>query len=300
MPAQNRYPGIFRCPFCRSELSGLDGGSLFCPEHNVFHFRDGFYDFTQAQRVEELEAHWELNDSELPHSKIERAEIFLQPALEYIAEQTSPVHVLDVGCGDGVHLFVLKKMPAISSITALDISEAAIKLAMRRNAGAESASACYGLKGDMARLPFADSVFDVTFSYGALNYVEQYAEALREIVRVTKPGGLVGLWVYPRGKGLLWSAFRFMRFLIPRLPRFAQVLMADILVHFLDFFPTNSKISLRNASWRQCREIILINLAPKFIVFFSKDELEKNMSVAGCHKHKIITTLPLSIWSLKN
>ena len=45
------------------------------------------------------------------------------------------------------------------------------------------------VRGDALALPFADSVFDaVTISYGLRN-VEDTAAALRELLRVTRPGG---------------------------------------------------------------------------------------------------------------
>jgi SAM-dependent methyltransferase len=45
--------------------------------------------------------------------------------------------------------------------------------------------------GDAARLPFADHAFDTATIVAALNHITNRAEALREVHRVLKPGGLL-------------------------------------------------------------------------------------------------------------
>ncbi len=57
-------------------------------------------------------------------------------------------------------------------------------------------------------------------------------------------------------------------------------LIADFIVPFLSFLPTRSGLNLANASWKQCREVVLVNIAPQQLAFFSKDEI-KNWFVAN-------------------
>lgn len=45
--------------------------------------------------------------------------------------------------------------------------------------------------GDMHEMPYADSTFDVVFSGWSLGYSDEQERALKEIVRVLKPGGYV-------------------------------------------------------------------------------------------------------------
>ncbi len=45
--------------------------------------------------------------------------------------------------------------------------------------------------GDTARLPFQPDVFDIVLNYGAVNGLADAKQALREMTRVAKPGGLV-------------------------------------------------------------------------------------------------------------
>lgn len=62
----------------------------------------------------------------------------------------------------------------------------------------------YGaVRGDGAALPFADDVFDVTYSSNVVEHVPDPAAMCDEMVRVTKPGGLVvvsyTVWLGPFG-----------------------------------------------------------------------------------------------------
>ena len=44
---------------------------------------------------------------------------------------------------------------------------------------------------------------------------------------------------------------------------------------FLSFVETDSKVNLKNSTWEQCREIVLINLAPKILHFLLEKQLKE-------------------------
>jgi demethylmenaquinone methyltransferase/2-methoxy-6-polyprenyl-1,4-benzoquinol methylase len=92
--------------------------------------------------------------------------------------------VLDLASGTGdFSLLVERECPGARPV-AVDITERMLVLAMER--GVERA-AC----GDAGALPFADGTFDGVFvGYGLRNF-PNLAEAVREIERVTRPGGLL-------------------------------------------------------------------------------------------------------------
>jgi ubiquinone/menaquinone biosynthesis C-methylase UbiE len=50
--------------------------------------------------------------------------------------------------------------------------------------------------GDAAELPFPDDSFDVVVSGLVLNFVPDLGRALAEAARVTRPGGIVGAYVW--------------------------------------------------------------------------------------------------------
>ncbi|MCC3771536.1 demethylmenaquinone methyltransferase [Streptomyces sp. UNOC14_S4] len=80
--------------------------------------------------------------------------------------------------------------------------------------------------GDAMRLPFADGVFDaVTISYGLRN-VQDTDAALREMLRVTKPGGRVVIAEFSRPT---WAPFRtvYTEYLMRALPPVARAVSSN-------------------------------------------------------------------------
>jgi len=75
----------------------------------------------------------------------------------------------------------------------------------------------YGLPGsvsvgDAEHLDFPDGAFDTTYSWGVLHHTPDTLGAVRECVRVTKPGGEIKLMLYNKDS-LLWlmaSAFKML------------------------------------------------------------------------------------------
>jgi demethylmenaquinone methyltransferase/2-methoxy-6-polyprenyl-1,4-benzoquinol methylase len=90
--------------------------------------------------------------------------------------------VLDLACGTGDFAQFVSYFCEGSSIVALDLTEEMLRRARRRGV---IAVAC----GNALALPFADSTFDAVFiGYGLRNFAD-LPVALREISRVTRPGG---------------------------------------------------------------------------------------------------------------
>ena len=90
------------------------------------------------------------------------------------------VRILDVGCGTGYNLGLLARHGAV---VGLDLNERG--LAHARDIGQPL------LRGDTARLPFADATFDLVTSFDMMQCIPTDRESVREMARVTKPGGAV-------------------------------------------------------------------------------------------------------------
>ena len=65
--------------------------------------------------------------------------------------------------------------------------------------------------GDVMTLPFDDAGFDRTLAMLVLNFVPDPAIALRQMVRVTKPGGVVAAAVWDYGEGMQMLRYSGMR-----------------------------------------------------------------------------------------
>lgn len=94
--------------------------------------------------------------------------------------------ILDVATGTGMVAAALARRGA--RVTALDQSEAMLGVARARHGNRVTF-----VHGEAERLPFEDGAFAaLTFTY-LLRYVDEPAQALRELARVVAPGGRIGM-----------------------------------------------------------------------------------------------------------
>ena len=99
---------------------------------------------------------------------------------------------MNVGCGIGVGpAYIAKKYNC--RVVGIDISEKMIEWSRRRAREERVEDKVEFRMADVLELPFEANRFDVVIVESVLIFVEDKARAIRECVRVTKPGGYVGL-----------------------------------------------------------------------------------------------------------
>ncbi len=100
--------------------------------------------------------------------------------------------VLDVGCGVGHWgLELAQVLPPTAHLTGVDREDEWIRGATLRAERLGLAPRCTFTKGDATHLPFPDQTFDLVTCQTVLIHLPDAREGLREMMRVTKPGGLV-------------------------------------------------------------------------------------------------------------
>lgn len=99
------------------------------------------------------------------------------------------LRVLDVGCGTGYTTSGILKREDARDVVALDMNPVQLKRA-RGNLSKEKARTTIS-RGDADNLPFMDDVFDAVISVGAVEYFPDPERTIKELARVTKPGGNV-------------------------------------------------------------------------------------------------------------
>ena len=97
--------------------------------------------------------------------------------------------LLDVGCGPGTITAEFAERLAPGRVVGLDAAADAIAAA--RSHAVEVGSAATFVQGDAYALPFDDGAFDITHTHQTLQHVGDPVAMLRELARVTAPGGTI-------------------------------------------------------------------------------------------------------------
>jgi SAM-dependent methyltransferase len=107
--------------------------------------------------------------------------------------------VLDMGCGGGRHAFALYRRGA--DVVALDMSENDLRevdtmfQAMAAEGEAPDSASATAVRGNAYALPFADDSFDRIIAAEVLEHLPADTDAMSELFRVLKPGGLIAVTV---------------------------------------------------------------------------------------------------------
>jgi SAM-dependent methyltransferase len=113
---------------------------------------------------------------------------------------------LDVGCGTGA--VAMRAADTGAEVTGIDLASDLIETAKRRAEGA-GLSITYDV-GDCEALPYDDEEFDVVGSSVGVMFAPDHPAVARELARVTKPGGRLGItaWTPDGGIGLMFQVMK--------------------------------------------------------------------------------------------
>lgn len=248
--------------------------------------------------ISDFEVHWRMRAApEISPSKQGEARSFLQPLFKRLGQANEPMHILDVGCGDGVHAVALAKAGlGAHYYYGIDLSAEAVRFAYRRIRAMQEARAKFQI-GDTLSLPYRSHSFDVVFSYGVIAYTGAPQVALDEMMRVCKPGGLIGVWLYPKIEGMAGAIFKFTRLVCRRLGRQLSKIIVYIIVPLLPFLPVRSGINLFNATWQQCVEVVEVNLLPEVLDFYTLEEILRWFRRRQMKIQWIDPDRPVTVWA---
>lgn len=125
--------------------------------------------------------------------------------------------VLEVGVGAGTDFVQWVRSGAQAH--GIDLTQEAIENTQKR-------LELYGLQAqeiqvaDAEHLPYPDNFFDLVYSWGVIHHSPDMQQCLREIIRVTKPSGIIKLMIY--NKHSLFAFYQYIRHGLLKGKPFAQ------------------------------------------------------------------------------
>ena len=120
------------------------------------------------------------------------------------AEVRAGQRFLDVGCGPGALTAQLVELLGADGVSAIDPSASFVEATRERFPEVDVQS------GVAERLPFPDETFDGALAQLVVHFMSDPVAGLREMARVTRPGGVVAacVWDHAGGAGPLATFWR--------------------------------------------------------------------------------------------
>jgi SAM-dependent methyltransferase len=205
---------------------------------------------------------------------------------------------IDVGCGIGRNSHWAMREGALGGV-AIDVDERSLAAA-KRNLADVPVEVRYESAYDITEV----AAFDVAFSIGVIHHLDDPAKALSRMVRATKSGGHVMIWVYGReNNGWIVHFFGPMRRAVfSRLPL--------KIVYFLSLFPTAMlwlalRLGLSHTeyfrllqrfSFSHLRAVVFDQMIPRIANYWPRETVERLMRDAGLTEVKLVWVNEIS-WS---
>lgn len=111
-------------------------------------------------------------------------------ALSFIKD-AKPAKILDIGCGGGMQMSLMRGMFPEADITGLDHSPEAVAAASEANSDAVTSGKCRVMEGSVEGLPFRNGSFDLVTAFETYFFWPDLESSIAEACRTVAPGGMI-------------------------------------------------------------------------------------------------------------
>ncbi len=203
--------------------------------------------------------------------------------------------VLDAGCGNGSNAYWLLRS-GVKKLIAFDCDMRSVKvtkanLAQFNNVEVWCSSIC---------CPNYKDRFDISFSIGVVHHLERPKLAINTLVRATKPGGTILIWVY--GKSWMTKIINPIRKLTSLFPPPVIHLLSYLIsIPFFIFtrFPQRTEYLKRsiNFSFTHIHSTVFDQLLPRIAYYWTREEALALFDKQGVKNVRIYETNGMS-WTV--
>ena len=239
-------------------------------------------------------SHWQLfQQDDVPQTKLDGAGHFFSPVMKELQENN--ISILDAGCGDGVHWRYLRSLPQQTfTYCGIDVADSAIAHLQKQTGNKDDSFKVMNLN----KLDLPDDAFDVVFAFGVLGYCDDPFASFRELCRVCKPGGMIGLFS-PEISGMKKTFFQTLRAFCKGMNLEQKRRVAKLIIPIYGLLPSNSKMSTQNADPLQLEEVIMTNIAPPQLTFIPNAEIQNWYRAQGIEITSSSELEKTTIWGKK-
>jgi 23S rRNA (guanine745-N1)-methyltransferase len=179
-----QHSRMFMCPLCSASMTMNESNSLICSNRHCFDLSKRGYIHLLSRTAKPTKYDKEVFEARQAICRSGFFDEVIEQVRDIVRRETgdtraNPIHILDVGCGEGSHLAGLVTSLGIKTErevvgVGMDISKDGIHLASREYPG------LIWCVADLAQSPFADKQFDVILNiFTPSNYAE-FTRVLRD------------------------------------------------------------------------------------------------------------------------
>jgi ubiquinone/menaquinone biosynthesis C-methylase UbiE/uncharacterized protein YbaR (Trm112 family) len=172
--------------------------------------------------------------------------------------------IIDIGCGHGRSTSLLAEQATLA--IGIDLGQSVVDAAKKN-----SSDNCFFLQADLHHLPFEPGYFDIVYSSGVIHHTENTAAAFNNICQLTKPGGLLSVWLYKPNKNFLHQLMLGFRKITIQLPLSLQYWL--YLIFLVPPHLLVSRLKGHRLHWREIMINHLDMLSPQFRFEHSPQEV---------------------------